>query len=254
MKSDALNVCSIAIAVAVFSACSVCGAQGLPSESQKPAATKEEPREKPPAYVPPMRGAVAQVRRVGGATRGWGDVEVPLTVVIAPDHTGLTVNPAPTLYWYLSRPTPFPFVVTVIEEDAVAPLIEHEVRPTAAPGFQNIALREHGVSLKTDTDYEWSVAIVIDPLERSRDVIAQGTIRLVERSPELKARSQGRGNDDLGAVYAQSGLFYDAFDAFCQAIQSNPALDRPREMRRALLEQVALPEVASIDAIPVSGK
>ncbi len=60
MKSDALNVCSIAITVAMFSACSVCGAQGLRNESQKPPAPKEEPREKPreklPAYVPPMRG------------------------------------------------------------------------------------------------------------------------------------------------------------------------------------------------------
>jgi len=215
MKSDALDFCSIAVAVAVSSACSVCTAQGLPGGSQKPPVAKEEAKEKPAAYVPPMRGAVSQVRRVGGATRGWGDVEVPLTVVIAPDHTGLTMNPAPTLYWYLSRPASFPIVLTLIEQDAVAPLFEREITPSAAPGFQGFALREHGISFRVDTEYEWSVAIVIDPLERSRDVIAQGTIRLVNSRPEL---------------------------------------DRPRAARRALLEQVALPEVASIDAIPVSPK
>jgi hypothetical protein len=76
----------------------------------------------------------------------------------------------------------------------------------------------------------------------------------VQGSPELKLRTHGRGDEDLGLIYAESGLFYDAFDALCQAIQSSPSLDGPRAMRRALLEQVALPEVAAVDADPVARK
>lgn len=255
MNRDKSVFFSMVFAITVVAVPLSCGAQGQTGGSQKPAAAKEEPKEKQPTgYVPPMRGAVSQVRRVGGATRGWGDVELPLTVAIAPDHTGLTMNPAPTLYWYLSLPTSSTVVVTVIEEDAVTPLVEHEVRPTGAAEFQRFALREHGVSLKPDTDYEWSVAIVVDPLERSRDVIALGSIRLVQGGPELKLRAQELGNEDFGMIYAQSGLFYDAFDVLSRTIQSSPSLVRPRALRRALLEQVALPEVAAVDADPVAGK
>jgi hypothetical protein len=240
MKSDwkVLGRCAAIMAAAL--ACSVCLAQGQP----QPPSAKEEPKEeKPAAYVPPLRGAVSQVRRVGGATRGWGDVELPLTVAIAPDHTGLTASSAPTLYWFLSHSIASPVVLTVIEDEAIAPLIERQIG-AGTPGLHRFSLREHGISLKPDTEYEWSVAIVLDPLDRSRDVVAQGNLRIADNAPALVGRLQNMTGTDLGAALMGHGLFYDAFDALAEEIGRSPE-QRPRALRRALLEQIGLPEVAA---------
>jgi hypothetical protein len=56
-----------------------------------------------PLYNPPQRGAPAG--RVAGGTRGFNN-DLPMLSALAPNHTGLSVHPQPTLYWYLSRLCP----------------------------------------------------------------------------------------------------------------------------------------------------
>jgi hypothetical protein len=56
-------------------------------------------------YTPPKRGAPGG--REGAGTRGLQTL--PILAVLTPkDHTGLTVQEQPVLYWYLSQETQHP--------------------------------------------------------------------------------------------------------------------------------------------------
>ena len=51
-----------------------------------------------PVYKPPLRGT--PVARMGGGTRGE-DEDAPEVYVLTPEHTGLTSQAQPVMYWYL---------------------------------------------------------------------------------------------------------------------------------------------------------
>jgi hypothetical protein len=183
------------------------------------------------SYKPPLRGAPAT--RVGGGTRSVG--ARPLTVsVLAPNETGFTTSDKPTIYWYVSEPldTPVELTLTTTEplKDAVPPALEITLQPPIAKGVHALRLGDHGVALKPGVEYQWFVAVVSNPAQRSSDVVAGGAIKRVEP-----------------AAYAQDGLWYDAIDQLSQRISANPADQRLRQQRAALLEQVGLREAAAFD-------
>ena len=85
-----------------------------------------------PVYKPPLRGAPGG--RVAGGTRGTGDEALTLSV-LAPDHTALTVQEQPSLYWSLSKPSPYPIELTVIDHQAIQPLLETRLRSLSEPAY-----------------------------------------------------------------------------------------------------------------------
>src|SRR3712207_1026765 len=79
--------------------------QRVSGEEQKPGTPQIDEKQTnatpvaTPVYKPPVRGAPEG--RVGGGTRG-GDQTFMLSV-LAPRHTGWTVQEQPVLYWYLTK-------------------------------------------------------------------------------------------------------------------------------------------------------
>ena len=73
--------------------------------------------------------------------------------------------------------------------------------------------------------YQWSVALILDPNERSKDIVASGFIDRVESSSELTTRLAKAGQDESAAVYADEGLWYDAL---ASAGETGPAPGRTR--------------------------
>lgn len=183
------------------------------------------------SYKPPLRGAPAT--RVGGGTRSVGALALTVSV-LAPNETGFTTHDKPTIYWYVSETlnTPVELTLTTTEplKDAVPPALEITLQPPIAKGVHALRLGDHGVTLKPGVEYQWFVAVVSNPAQRSSDVVAGGAIKRVEP-----------------AAYAQDGLWYDAIDQLSQRISANPADQRLRQQRAALLEQVGLREAAAFD-------
>lgn len=211
----------------------------IAAESPKTAAT---PSKDMPVYKPPKRGAPAS--RVGGGARGAEAGSLVLSV-LAPAHTGWTAKAQPTLYWYLSEPANTRVELTVIDDASIAPLLEIESPPKA--GMQSLRLADHRVYLKPGMEYQWSVALVRDPRQRSQDIVASGTLTYVEPSAELKQKLTPADKEALASIYAGEGYWYDAIESLSELIESQPQDKRLREMRASLLEQVALPEVAEYD-------
>ena len=197
-----------------------------------------------PTYRPPLRGAPGG--RVGGGTRGIGDEFITL-LVLAPNHVGLTVQGQPTLYWYLSKPTNLPIEVTIIEDQAIYPLLEKQIRLPIQPGINCIRLADYGVFLLPGESYRWFIAAIPAPDRRSKDIIAAGFIERIETPEALHMKLSQTDRQNIPYIYAESGIWYDTITAISDLIEANPNDMNLHKQRAALLEQVGLSEVAQYE-------
>ncbi len=197
-----------------------------------------------PLYEPPRRGAPSV--RVGGGSRGLAGRTFTLSV-LAPEHTGWTTQEQPTLYWYASEPVPTSVQLTIIEEDAIQPLLELNLNPPMKPTIQALSLEGQDIHLQPDREYQWFVAVVNNPEQRSNDIVAGGVITRVVPSDPVRAKLREAGKAELPQIYAEAGLWYDAIEAISERINAKPDDRQLREQRASLLEQVGLPEVAAYD-------
>jgi hypothetical protein len=171
--------------------------------------------------------------RVGGTARGIGANPLALYSLV-PEHTGRTVSEQPTLFWYLSGEVPdgASLHFTLIDDASLDPIVEAELPRPAQGGIQRIDLSQHAVKLEPGPEYEWSVALVVDPARRSNDIVTAGWIDRVEAPPDLA------GPPTPGArSLAAHGLWYDALEA---------ASDDP-QLRDELLREVGLGSVVAAD-------
>ena len=207
---------------------------------------KQSADEQALAYKPPLRGA--PLTRVGGGTRSFGSA---LAVnVLAPSDTGYTLQEKPTIYWFASQPIDKPVEITITSteslQDAAKPLFEITLQPPLAKGIHAFRLNDHGVALKPGVEYQWFVAVVHNPAQRSNDVLAGGTIKRVTDNP-VQAQLKQASPAQLPALYAGAGIWYDAIDQLSRQISANQSDRQLRERRAALLEQVGLREAAAFD-------
>jgi len=197
-----------------------------------------------PIYRPPLRGAPGG--RVGGGTRGIGDEFITL-FVLAPNHIGLTVQGQPILYWYLSKPTNLPIEVTIIEDQAIYPLLEKQISVPIQPGINCIRLADYGVFLLPGESYRWFIAAIPAADRRSKDIIAGGFIERIETPEALHAKLSQADKRNFPYIYAELGIWYDTITAISELIEANPNDMNLRKQRIALLEQVGLSQVAQYE-------
>ncbi len=248
MKSSSLLIACLSISAALILFGSPAQASGesnkQPTDAKTPPSPTSTSADRTLVYKPPLRGAPAT--RVGGGTRSGETTSITLSV-LAPDHTGYTVQGKPTIYWYVSKPITSPVELTVTAQEAIEPLLELTLPPPIKEGIHALRLTDHGVSLKPEVEYQWFVAVVKNPDERSKDVLAGGSIKRVPPSEAVRTKLSELGEIMWPAVYAESGLWYDAVDEISKLIQANPADGGLREQRASLLTQAGLSQAAAYD-------
>lgn len=222
----------------------------------KPAAASVKPADKTAgAPVPSVRfrpgSSGAPSVRVTGGSRGSGDATITLDV-LAPDETGLTTQEEPSLLWYQSKPAPAKFELTLLEENKPKPLLQVKANGNGQAGIQRIKLSDHNVKLAPGVEYQWVVALVSDPDNRSSDLVASGVIKRVEATADLKGKIAGAAPASLPAVYADAGIWYDALSVLTDQIEADPANKGLRETRADLLRQVGLKKAADADGALVN--
>jgi hypothetical protein len=178
--------------------------------------------------------------REGGATRGSGRGLVVITLVPQIDEAALTMTDQPVLHWYLSGDTADPVAFTLIDPDAVDPIVEITVDGPHRAGVHGFDLAEHGVVLKDGRRYEWYVAVVPDQDERSADTVARAAIERVAE-PELAVRvGQARNGAEAIQLLAAAGMWYDALDRAQRDVAASPTDAKARARFAGLLEQVEI--------------
>lgn len=195
------------------------------------------------AYKPPADERVP--RRVGGNPRS-GVASLPSTAVLAPDHLALTVSEQPTLYWYLSAPTSARIELTLVIPGREAPVVE-TIGAGERAGIQAFSPGVLGARLVPGVQYEWSVALVADTEQRSRDVFAAGAIMRVPLSAALAERLAASAPAAHAAAFAEEGIWYDAFAAISAQIEARPGDASLRAQRAIALERIGIADVAAFE-------
>jgi hypothetical protein len=190
-----------------------------------------------PAFKPKVTTAPA--RRIGGGTRG-PQGNSPLLAVLAPEHVGQTINSQPSLYWSISKPTDKQLTFTVIyanTEKGIDPIIETTI-PISGKGIQLIDLAKQNITLETNAEYEWSLALITDPKHRSNDIVSTGIIKRIPPPAELSAKLAKTNEKQHPMIYAEAGLWYDAIDALSKLIAKEPNNNTLLQQQTTLLKQV----------------
>jgi hypothetical protein len=219
-----------------------------PAESPAPAAATEASPVRVPIkllYKAPA-GTGNIPTRVSGGARGENGIDSTLFALV-PNHLALTTQAQPSLFWFQSKPAKAKFELTVVEPKKPKPLLSLTSPDADKPGIHRIKLARYKVELQPDVTYEWSVAIVPDPENRSKDVIAKGVIKRIKPPDNLATVGEKASDLERAAAYAQAGVWYDALDAISNAIEANPADASLREQRASLLKQVGLSQAAALD-------
>jgi hypothetical protein len=213
------------------------------AESTDKAADKPAQAPAKVKFRPPADGAPAV--RVTGGSRGTGDATMTLDV-LAPNETGLTTMEQPSLFWFQSKPANAKFELTLLQENKAKPLLQFTVERSSNAGIQRLKLSEHGVKLTPGVEYQWVVALITDPDNRSSDLVASGVIKRIEASAALKDKVAKANANSLPGVYAEEGIWYDALSLLCDEIDSHPEDKALRETRADLLRQVGLKRAAEL--------
>lgn len=196
----------------------------------------------PPLYQLPKVGK--PTGRVGGGRRG-GIASMPEVYTLVPDHVGYSTSRQPVLYWYLSEKArgDVIFELTLIDESSIEPLVDRRFSPPAGPGVQRVDLAELGVTLEPGEEYQWSISLVPDPKDRSKDVVSSGWVEVVPPPEGLAERVAAAGPGGAAAIYGEAGLWYDTLDATLSQADRGDA--KARSQLAGLLKQVGLPEEAA---------
>ena len=209
------------------------------NSAESPTAASEKLFYKPPAAA----GNIPA--RVSGAARGQAVATVLIALV--PNHVALTTQAQPSLFWFQSNPVKAKFELTVVEPKKPKPLLSLTAPSADKPGIHRVKLAKYKVELQPDVAYEWSVAIVPDAENRSRDIIAKGVIKRISPPGDLANRVSQMGDLARAQAYAQAGIWYDAFESVSNAIEAHPDDPSLRAQRASLLQQVGLSEAATAD-------
>lgn len=192
-------------------------------------------------YNPPRLGKPGN--RVGGGTRGTGGDTVIVSALV-PDHTGLTSRPQPVLCWYMDRPVNTRIEITLNDEKFIRPVFEKILNMPDRRGIQCLKLSEHNISLHPGMEYQWFIAVVPDPEQRSKDIISGGVIMYKAPSETLTDRLLKTESHEMPVLYAEEGFWYDALWSIMELMTTNPEDGKLREMRTQLLNQGGLSEAA----------
>jgi hypothetical protein len=141
---------------------------------------------------------------------------------------------------------------TLNEVGAIEPILELNIglpinRDVHKAGMHHLRLADYDIHLKPAQEYEWFVAIVPDPEQRSGDLLASGTIRYVEPTAKLTRRLSQTPPEQWYKVYADEGIWYEAIVNLCEQIEKQPKNKELLMVRANLSRQVAMPKVAHYD-------
>ncbi len=189
----------------------------------------------PPSYATPDGSeSVVWMRQFGAVRSAPGAVKV---LARAPgDHTGLTLSRSPRLWWALDQATDLPIQITIVDGEAIDPLVRVELPGPHAAGLHAFDLSQQGVELSPDVDYRWFVSIVVDPDRPSRNPVSAGSLRVAgatdgRRETVSSASASARGNK-----FAELGLWYDAFDFYASLAAAHPEVEQLATYRDRLAE------------------
>ena len=199
----------------------------------RPASTPSAAR--PIIYKPPRVGMPKVTVACG--TRGAGENRIELNA-LAPEHEGWTAQESPVLWWHGSGLRRVSLEMTLVVPGRADPILMAPVAPQGT--WHRIDLARHGIKLNPGVSYEWAVAAVMDPNERSKDVVASGRIVHMQPPHNLATHWNQLPPRERILDQARHGFWYDALSLLTKELQSQPADPELLQWGMSLCEQAGL--------------
>lgn len=231
-----------------------------PSPPRQTTAQIEPPKRANP-YQPPRPTYLALKlppmsltgNRQGAAKRGPGCTTPrnSLTAILPNSNLGLVVSEQPSFYWYMptvetSTPTEIEFILSGVDSerrDIDPPLYMARFSAAGLSGVSSLTVPPDQTPLVIDADYRWSLSIICDPEDRSRDEAVSGWIRRIAPEASLAAKLEQARPEDYPALYAEAGLWFDALRYLAALRRNSPDANLANDWS-ALLKTVGLEQVA----------
>jgi len=177
---------------------------------------------------------------------------------IAPEHPGLASINRPSFLFYISGPWPHEIEFTLNRARSMEPepVYETRVKDISRQGIFRIDLEQavdvegNPIALEPDIAYEWFLTIVMDPEERSADIVTSAVIKYVKPSEALARVLERTPRDRIHHVFAENGYWHCALESLTRLIHAQPD-DLELKAQRAFLlghEQVNLTEASAFDS------
>jgi hypothetical protein len=197
---------------------------------------------------PRAEGVGAPRRTVGGATRG-GDMAscasgVPSLTTLSPlNNVVTTIAANPTLFWYIPK-TPAKSAEFVLFDNHRQIVYQTTLSLQETPGVVKLSLPKT-VTLGTDKQYKWKLALRCNPEKWWEDVALGGVIQRKELTSAQKAQlAAAKQPLDQVQVYATAGIWQEALSILAQLHGSRPSDQAINEAWQELLKSVELENIA----------
>jgi hypothetical protein len=223
------------------------------SPAKAPATPPAPQKRKTLNFTAPKNAGPTGPRVDGDGGSRTGGEKLPNIYVLAPKNLALTTQAQPALFWYQTAQANAGFELTLTEPKKPEPLLSLKGAAKQDAGTHSVSLARNKVTLNPNVTYQWSVALVPDPKNRSKDLVATGYVKRVEAPAELAAKVEKAQPVDRAALYAEAGYWYDALQSISTAIADSTkskdakAVAELKRLRASLLDQGSLKEAAAAD-------
>lgn len=196
------------------------------------------------SYQPPKRGRPSN--RIGGGVRALTKSGT-IVALVPQGHVGVTVDPSPSFYWFISGFNETTRVVMTLNDlKSPDPICTQTFEIPSGGGIQSISLAKSGISLAEGNEYEWIVE-AFDEKDRYTPTKASGG-RIIFDKEASPPQVSGASPSEKARIFGSSGLWYDCLSAIDAAISESKSPEKLRSQRIKLMKDAGL-----IDEIVKSG-
>jgi len=175
--------------------------------------------------------------------------KIPFITPLSPDHVGFTTNNTPEIFWYISSPWKGVLEFTINEVDTLNPdpVLYVRIKSIEKKGIYSFNLKDLSVSLKENLEYEFFIAIVMDEIEKSANIVASCLIKYIKADNSFIMQMAKVPLYKDYYLYAENGFFFDAIDHLSEVIIQSGFDEYFKCHRASLLRQVGLDMTAQYD-------
>lgn len=202
-------------------------------------------------------GTGAPINRVAGATRGLSScfTEDACLIALLPEKGPellLTVADYPVLLFHIPK-THAQTLEFRLRNPVNGKVYQASLNPPATTGIISINLANLKDSegkglppLEIGKQYEWDCSVILDPLDRSKNLTVDGLITRENLTPILQETLKQSTPSERLSLYATNNLWYDLIATLYQQRLTNPNNVELDDEWAAVLKEINLAKVAQV--------
>ncbi len=168
---------------------------------------------------------------------------------------GRTISEYPIFFLYLPK-TEAKVAEFVLQDDKGNQIYQTTLNINNSSGVIGVSIptNQNISPLQIDKNYTWSVSLICDSDDRSKDVFEKRTVRRVEVSADIRSQLQKADPRLKAVIYAQTGIWQDALSTLVAARRVNPNDADLAADWKILLDSVNLGTIVAEPIAPIDPK